>query len=384
MRSIRCILLLLLQLTHSFLLHMRSAGLVLQSKDIPTLKGQPFVSLGSPRVLPPGKEGEEWLIWFHGRDAAMSKGDDSSILIKQPTGRILLAASKDGIKNFKFDADSPVLNPSKEAGDWFYFDSEHVGIGDIILPGMKVQSKFNTQEGVFLMYIFGGNSDSIQIDDKKVKGMKMEIGLAVSQDGSHWSRVEGPSPYGSIIETGKDINDFDNMYVGWPTVLEVDRQFFLYYHTYNSKISKYMVGLATASDGIKWKKIGPILGGGGSSNPDSFDSKGVTCRHVSRIKQDGTFRMWYEGINKNGNSAIGIATSFDGIKWEKLSEDPVFKPNTIDQDAWDCASVGQPNLVWLDDKKKWRMYYVGSDFEGQEGIGVAESDDEYGLSFTRL
>jgi len=28
--------------------------------------------------------------------------------------------------------------------------------------------------------------------------------LVVSQDGIHWSRIEGPSAYGSIIEIGDD------------------------------------------------------------------------------------------------------------------------------------------------------------------------------------
>ena len=39
------------------------------------------------------------------------------------------------------------------------------------------------QDGVFLMYIFGGCSDSVTIDGgvQAVKGVKMEIGVAVSQ-----------------------------------------------------------------------------------------------------------------------------------------------------------------------------------------------------------
>jgi hypothetical protein len=39
------------------------------------------------------------------------------------------------------------------------------------------------QDGVFLMYIFGGCSDSVTVDGgvHAVKGVKMEIGVAVSQ-----------------------------------------------------------------------------------------------------------------------------------------------------------------------------------------------------------
>jgi hypothetical protein len=55
----------------------------------------------------------------------------------------LIASSKDGLTNWKLHEDSPVLNPNKENdGDWFFFDSEHVGLGDVIQPGDKANEKF--------------------------------------------------------------------------------------------------------------------------------------------------------------------------------------------------------------------------------------------------
>lgn len=166
-------------------------GLIINAFDVPPIttkdgKKSSICSIGMPRVLPPGKPEEEWLLWFHGRDTEMNDNN----IIALSTGRIYLASSPDGISNFKFHEDSPVIVPSKEAGDWFYFDSEHVGLGDVILPGGEVQSKFATQDGVFLMYIFGGNSDKKITQDKAtVIGSKIEIGVAVSQDGIHWRLV---------------------------------------------------------------------------------------------------------------------------------------------------------------------------------------------------
>ena len=43
------------------------------------------------------------------------------------TGRILFATSRNGIDNWRFHEESPVLGPSRDSGDWFLFDSEHVG-----------------------------------------------------------------------------------------------------------------------------------------------------------------------------------------------------------------------------------------------------------------
>lgn len=115
-------------------------GLVLKISDISS-PGRDYVNLGMPRVLPPGQAGEDWLLWFHARDSKLA--DD---VVKLSTGRILFASSKDGLSGWKFHEDSPVLNPNKENdGDWYFFDSEHVGLGDVIQPGEKANEKFATQ-----------------------------------------------------------------------------------------------------------------------------------------------------------------------------------------------------------------------------------------------
>ncbi len=73
------------------------------------------------------------------------------------------ATSKNGIDKWKIHEDSPCLNPSKDDGNWFYFDSEHVGMGCVIIPGETGQSKINTQDGVFLMYTCGGRNDECEL-----------------------------------------------------------------------------------------------------------------------------------------------------------------------------------------------------------------------------
>jgi hypothetical protein len=50
------------------------------------------------------------------------------------------------------------------------------------------QSAFRTQDGVFLCYFFGGSANKQGVS---TKGDRLEIGVAVSQDGVHWSKVEG-------------------------------------------------------------------------------------------------------------------------------------------------------------------------------------------------
>ena len=267
-----------------------------------------------------------------------------------------------------------------------------MGLGDVIQPGDSAQSKIAINDGnIFLMYIFGGCSDVTKMDgpngvSKELKGVKMEIGVAVSQDGAHWSRIEGSEPYGSILVGGKSEDDYDNQFVGWPTVMEVGSEYRMYYTTFNSKVQEFQICVATAKDGlIKWNKRGPIVLAG--RNDDSFDGKGASRRHIIKL-DDGTYRMWYEGVSKAGVHSIGCAKSADGFMWERYSDKPIFSAST-DVDAWDNGGVGSPHLVYLPDKKRWRMYYAGNRKTAQgtlpsASIGVAESTDEDGLVFERM
>lgn len=350
------------------------------------------VSIGNPRVLPPltstGGDDSKWKLWFHSRET-----NTSSDIADLGTGRVYYATSSDGVNDWNIDMDSAIaLKSGQEIGDWWWFDSEHVGLGDIIKPGNSAQEKFISQGSMFLMYSFGGNSDKmLSVDNsEQVKGLKMEIGVSVSQDGIHWSKVEGPSAYGSVLEVGTP-SQFDSQFVGWPCVVEANTFYFMYYHTYNPVLKKFVVGLATATDGLlKWTKRGPVFEGGKNRELD-FDGLGVTRRHVVRLP-DLSFRMWYEGVSSAGVHSIGLATSFDGFIWEKVSDEPVFAPSE-EMAAWDSGSVGSPHLVWLEDKRRWRMYYTGSSSavasnanvgSNDIGMGIAESLDEEGMYFKRI
>lgn len=308
--------------------------------------------------------------------------------------RIHHAVSEDGLL-WELHPDSPVLGPSKEQGDWFYFDAEHVGVGDVLVPGKSAQSLIAIQDGVFFMYIFGGNSDKSKSltpnpSNEEVIGAKLEIGVAISQDGAHWSRIEGESAYGSILEVGSS-GDFDELSCGWPCVIEDGNVFNLYYHSFNARTGKSSIGVANSSNGIKWKKRGIVLEGG--KEKGCFDERGVSRRSVIKTV-DGSYRMYFEAISSEGVHSIGLATSRDGYRWEKVGNGPVFAPSE-EEKAFDSGGVGSPKLVGLPDGR-WRMYYVGTprggsgvsgdSYEGNESatIGVAESSDPEGMYFERL
>ena len=128
----------------------------------------------------------------------------------------------------------------------------------------------------------------------------------------------------------------------------------MYYHTYNPVERKFIIGLAISPDGVRWKKQGQVFKGGGSG---AFDEMGASRRFVMK-DSEGTYKMWYEGVNSIGAHSIGLALSADGMNWLRSSEDPVFSPRSL-KDAWDSGGVGSPHMVWIAAKKRWRLYYVG-------------------------
>ncbi len=116
----------------------------------------------------------------------------------------------------------------------------------------------------------------------------------------------------------------------------------MYYNTYDSKKKKNVVLLAVGPEGLmKWEKQRKMAFSGHDSPTVAFDANGVTRRSVQKL-DDGSFRMWYEGIDDSGVSSIGVANSADGLKWECAGgEKPVFARNS-DSSEWDGGGVGSP------------------------------------------
>lgn len=91
----------------------------------------------------------------------------------------------------------------------------------------------------------------------------------------------------------------------------------------------------------------PILSPG---EPGSWDNLFVWTPRV--IVHEGTYYMYYLGGNVSGRMAIGLAESKDGIRFAKVSHNPVLSP---DDEGFDAYTVG-PGIVIQSDSG-WLMYY---------------------------
>ena len=140
-----------------------------------------------------------------------------------------------------------------------------------------------------------------------------------------------------------------------------------------------MYGTWVDSDGIS--RIGmlsdPLSGGTDAEvllegEAGSFDAEGVSDPVV--FETLGGWAMLYAG-NSEGLTAIGLATSTDGLTWES-DHNSVLEP---DQE-WNALSI-KPGSVVANDDGSFTLWYTGSD-GGLERIGQAVSSN--GLTWSLL
>jgi hypothetical protein len=253
-----------------------------------------------------------------------------------------------------------IFEPSPSADR---FDSAHVGVSDV-----------HFDNGLYWMWYVGGDHRFVG-GDNAIMGLRMRPGCAISRDGVNWTRLDGPFD-GACLDFGK-AGAFDALYCGFPTVLREGADWKMYYHTFGE--GNFRLGLAVSPDGLRWEKVGQVPGLG-PGEPGSFDELGIGTRHVMRVGNQ--YVMFYQGSNRTGNFAIGLAFSDDGIHWRKDAGEqpggPVFGHSPKGSGRWDAMAVAMPSVVPMPDGS-FRMYYLGVSEErqgepSQFGIGLAVSD----------
>lgn len=338
--------------------------------------------------------GVNYVMWYHGRSIEQ---DSDESLPPLSTGRIGRATSRNGLVWEKDttgstaeDMEGVALGLNEES--WWGFDTAHLGVGSVLLP--MTTPAVMTEGGIYLMYYFGGNFEETPIndytsadmpEDLKIKGMKMRIGVAVSQDGETWGRVEGDDPTGACMTPYEKSNPETEMkddkpsklpikeelYCGWPeVVVKIDEKndansgFYMYYSTMTKDDKQKCLGVAVSADGFRWYKRGLCLMP--SDDEDSMDNAGVArgtvvrnavYNEVEELWSDAPgYTMYYEGVSSTDNKhRILAATSPDGETWTKQG---VVLDVGSEDSSWDCDGVGSPNILRLDDGSE-RMYYVG-------------------------
>lgn len=313
-------------------------------------------------------------MWYAGRPVSWP----SAPLVPNYTAHGLagLALSPDGLVWDRVDGPmqgGSVLAPNE---DWWAFDTVHLSVGSVAIDSSDI---VRADAGVYFMYYAGGNRQAVSIGGNDVPGARTAIGVAISKDGEHFTRVEGEHPSGAVLQPG-DEGAFDQLLVAGPFVtrprkpLKGGWKYVMHYFTLDEGRRRFAIGRALSRDGLKFERAGsgPVITGDG----EVFAEKGVMrCCVVERT--DGLFVMFVECIDGDGVHRIAMTESEDCAMWGRLKV--VLGPG--EGDAWDAKGVSHPSAVMMDEGKV-RLYYVGrgSTFDTDKGtgsgVGVAESEGE--------
>lgn len=141
-----------------------------------------------------------------------------------------------------------------------------------------------------------------------------------------------------ILEPGNE-GAWDSQSVGSPHVLKTADGYRMYYNGNPTGFSDSMIGLATSDDGISWTKY---------DNPETTDGlfaesdpvlvseaewEGVIIADPSVFEtEDEGFVMFYasfeDGFN-GGALGYGIATSEDGVEWDRISDEAIIRRTMV-------------------------------------------------------
>ena len=101
----------------------------------------------------------------------------------------------------------------------------------------------------------------------------------------------------------------------------------------------------------------PILSYTGSN---TFDQHQV--RKPKVVEKDGMYYMYYSGVSTGNNIEIGLATSNDGIVWNRYSFDPIY-------------ACGENSVPGCGSNINWSSYRTGV-------IGATKDDGVYKMWYT--
>lgn len=198
---------------------------------------------------------------------------------------------------------------------------------------------------------------------------KQSIALVESRDGINWSEPV------TVLEPNKDSGWEDD--VNRPIVVKRSDGYHIWYtgqrHAAQAD-GRSWIGYATSADGKTWKRMSnkPVL-----SPDEPWEKVAVMCPHVIWDEEAKLYRMWYSGGEQIEPNEIGYATSQDGIRWRKLGENPIFRPDP--QNGWEQHRVTACQIIPLNGR--YYMFYIGfsaptqSHKFGHAQIGLARSKD---------
>lgn len=130
------------------------------------------------------------------------------------------------------------------------------------------------------------------------------------------------------------------------------------------------IAVCDSSDGINWSAPRICLGPRPTQQGWEDD-----LNRPSVLFRDGVYHMWYTGQflpgEADGTSHIFYAVSDDGDEFIRVQDTPVLRP----AEAWEKRALMNPDVMWDEDARMYKMWFSGGEQYEPNAIGYATSPD---------
>ncbi len=197
--------------------------------------------------------------------------------------------------------------------------------------------------------LYSGSTQLTIVDSKtlsvSVSRSPTTLNFAWRQPGNKWKQYAA----NPVLNRGEDDWDAETYYMNDPVVLKIGGLYHMWYSSgenrsvSHSETENFWIAYATSSDGITWKKHGPVINPGAKG---SWMDLGPWAPCV--VYDEGIFKMWFAGARtplryRNG---IGYATSSDGRNWE-VNPRPVVPVSSTMMATWTPSVLKRGSLYYL-------------------------------------
>ncbi len=128
----------------------------------------------------------------------------------------------------------------------------------------------------------------------------------------------------------------------------------------------------TSESATSWGEVTQVLASGTAGY---FDEAGVSDPAILVLSTG--IQLYYRGVNNEGVSAIGLATSEDGTTFGRQvfdDREPGLILSAGEEGSWDESGVSSPSGLYLAETESYYLYYDSPD-SAEGGIGLARGGD---------
>lgn len=148
-------------------------------------------------------------------------------------------------------------------------------------------------------------------------------------------------------------------------VCEFRGKYFLYYASRDPLFERQIIGVATAPLGTNFNREAWTEVVDSAILQPELPWEKKCIEGASVIRRGKKLYMFYAGAYNNEPQQIGVASSTDGIRWERLSDEPFLRNGA--PGSWNESESGHP-CIFRDKKGKTFLFFQGNNTHGRNWI----------------